>query len=133
MIVRRFETAEDARAAGQTYHLTPHDVWERQWPLDDYLPEAFDRDGFIHATNGLALLLAVANASYVGDPRPYLVLVVEVARIRSEVRYDDPDKVYPHIYGPLNVDAVVGLIRVLRESDGRFSGFGDIVEAQRGS
>ena len=32
-------------------------------------------------------------------------------------------RVYPHIYGPLNTDAVIGTLSVERDAEGRFTGF----------
>lgn len=119
----RFDNAEDCRGAGITYHLTPAGVWERQKASGLYLPEAFDKDGFIHTTNGLAPLLEVANLFYQGDARDYRVLVLSVPKINADVRYDDENRIYPHIYGPLNSSAVIGELPVRRGADGSFLGF----------
>lgn len=119
----RFETAEACRDAGITYHLTPTEVWERQRAGDRYLPEAYERDGFIHATNGLTPLLAVANLFYQADRREYRVLVLSVPAIDAEVRYDDAGRLYPHLYGPLNPSAVIGELAVRRGEDGAFIEF----------
>jgi uncharacterized protein (DUF952 family) len=116
-------TAEESRDAGVTYHLVPSPVWVERGKAETYVPEAYDADGFIHCTNGLEPLLAVANMFYIGDERQYLVLVLEVSRIRSDVRYDDEHRVYPHIYGPLNTDAVIGELLVERAQDGTFTGY----------
>jgi uncharacterized protein (DUF952 family) len=88
--------------------MSPRPVWEAQKANESYLPEAFYQDGFIHATNGLEKLSWVGNEFYTKDSRPYVVLVLDVSKIKSPVRYDDPDQHFPHIYGPLNTDAVIG-------------------------
>lgn len=119
----RFRSAQDCRIAGVTYHLVPEPVWDERGGDVTYLPEAYDADGFIHCTNGLDPLLTVGNMFYTDDRRPYSVLVLEMDRIQSDVRYDDPDEMYPHIYGPLNTDAVVGSFKVIRDTDGSFTGF----------
>lgn len=119
----RFDSAEASRGAGIAYHLTPADVWERQKASGLYLPEAFEKDGFIHTTNGLAPLLEVANLFYQGDARDYRVLVLSVPEINADVRYDDQNRIYPHIYGPLNTSAVIGELPVQRGDDGAFLGF----------
>jgi len=51
------------------------------------------------------------------------VLVLKADAITSEIRYEDPEQVFPHIYGPLNTDAVVGFLRVIRGEDGAFLSF----------
>ncbi len=118
-----YRTANESREAGVTYHLVPMPVWAERGAADTYVPEAYEADGFIHCTNGLEPLLAVANMFYTADERQYEVLVLDVSRIQSDVRYDDEEQVYPHIYGPLNTNAVIGELLVEREDDGTFSGY----------
>ncbi|HEV2128828.1 MAG TPA: DUF952 domain-containing protein, partial [Thermomicrobiales bacterium] len=74
-------------------------------------------------TSGLEPLRNVGNMFYTGDTRDYLVLVIDVTKITSEVRYDDPERIYPHIYGPLNAETVIGLLDVERSADGTFIKF----------
>jgi uncharacterized protein (DUF952 family) len=38
------------------------------------------------------------------------------------VLYEDVGRIYPHIYGPLNRDAVVRLAPVRRDAEGTFVG-----------
>lgn len=116
-------TAEESREASVAYHLVPVPVWEARGGQPTYLPEAYEQDGFIHTTNGLDPLLQVANMFYTGDGRPYMVLVLDTTKLTSELRYDDEGSVYPHIYGPLNTDAVIGTLAVERDADGTFTGF----------
>jgi uncharacterized protein (DUF952 family) len=110
---------------GTTLHLTPKDAWDRQAANEEYLPEAYASDGFIHCTNGDENLLEVANRYYRLDQREFVVLTIDVGRIASEVKYEDPDQIYPHIYGPLNTSAVVGLRKVERSKEGAFVRFED--------
>lgn len=119
----RFDAAEESRAAGIAYHLTPAEVWESQKESGLYVPEAFPTDGFVHTTNGLDPLLEVANLFYQGDERDYRVLVLSVPDLNADVRYDDANRIYPHVYGPLNTSAVIGELPVRRGADGTFLGF----------
>lgn len=118
-----YRTAEESRVANVAYHLVPAPVWETRGDAATYLPEAWEQDGFIHTTNGLDPLLEVANMFYAGDARRYMVLVLDTTKLASELRYDDEARVYPHIYGPLNTDAVIGTLSVERDAEGRFTGF----------
>ena len=118
-----YRSAEESRNANVTYHLVPEPVWAERGEAREYVPEAYDADGFIHCTNGLDELVKVGNMFYMGDDRAHVVLALDINKIESEVRYDDPDRIYPHIYGPLNTDAVIGEFAVERESDGTFTGF----------
>jgi len=107
-------------------HLVPSPVWEQQRNNGTYLPEAYEADGFIHCTIGDGRMLAVANMFYTGDRRPFLALSLDPARITSEVRFEDPDSVFPHIYGPLQVAAVTGHRLVARDDEGRFIRFSSV-------
>ncbi len=104
------------------YHLVP-ESWYRAQPADrSYLPEPFDADGFVHLTHGLDDVLAVGNMFYREDARPYLILTIALDLITSDVRYDDDTGRYPHVYGPLDRAAIIGVQRVERRDDGSFTG-----------
>ncbi len=65
-------------------------------------------------------MVETANRYYRGDPRPYLLVMVDLDRVSADWRYEDPGAVYPHIYGPLDRDAVVAVEDMRRHEDGRF-------------
>ncbi len=115
------ESPSLSREAGITYHLVPSPRWEENRHASSYLPEHFEVDGFIHCTNGTDKLVEVANMFYTSDPRPFVVLALNVLAIESEVRYDDLDMFFPHIFGPLNTNAVIGELAVDRDPDGTFT------------
>src|SRR6185295_8009351 len=70
------------------YHLVPREEYERQDTGTDYLPAAFGADGFIHLPHGADELAIVGNCYYRADLRPFLALVVDLARVRAPVRYE---------------------------------------------
>lgn len=119
----RYRRADDCKRAGVAYHMVPVDVWNAQKDSPTYIPEAFEQDGFIHCTNGLDQLVNVGNMFYTGDPRPYQVLILDERRIEPPLRYDDPEELFPHIYGALNTSAVIGMLDVPRDADGAFLPF----------
>ena len=99
------------------YHLTPADYWRSLDPAAPYLPAAFENDGFIHCTRGLDLLLQVANTFYRDAGGEFLLLAIEETRVSAEIKYEGG---FPHVYGPLNRDAIVGVHSMVRHADGRF-------------
>jgi uncharacterized protein (DUF952 family) len=108
------------------YHIASAADWEQAKRDGAYRistrGRTLDEQGFIHAstTNQVA---PVANAIY-GQDQDLLILVIDEDRVTSKIRYDDvpgSDEPFPHIYGPLNVDAVVQTIPLERDPDGRFS------------
>lgn len=118
-----YDDSGESRVRGITYHLVPSTVWESQRHLSEYVPEAFAADGFIHCTNGLVQLLKVANLFYTADERKFVVLALNVSSIAPDVRYDDAGCLFPHIYGPLNISAVVAEALVERSADGTYVRF----------
>lgn len=108
------------------YHLVP-EPWYRAQPEErGYLPEPFEADGFVHLTHGLDDVLTVGNAFYRDDPRPYLLLTIDLEQLTSEVRHDDDSGRYPHVYGPLDRVAIVAIQRVERDPEGGLTGVAPI-------
>ena len=63
---------------------------------------------FIHAAT--AEQVPLVAAAYYRDAPDLVLLIIDTERVRPELRYEQvpgqPDP-YPHIYGPLNLDAVL--------------------------
>jgi uncharacterized protein (DUF952 family) len=107
---------------GIIYHLVPIDYWESQPTDRPYTPADYVRDGFIHCTQGDEQLAVVANRYYRNDQRAWSVLVIAEDALTSELKYESgADAVlYPHIYGPLNREAVINVLPMPRDLDGVF-------------
>ena len=98
----------DARRelSGVLFHIVPAADWAER--TETYQSQSFERDGFIHCSTA-AQVDAVAKRLFRGRD-DLLVLTLDPSRIRAQVRYENlegGEEKYPHIYGPLNVDAVV--------------------------
>jgi glutathione S-transferase len=77
--------------------------------------------GFIHASAEHQVAF-VANSYYAGVPG-LLLLVIDAARLTAPLRYEDvpgSDEPFPHIYGPLNPDAVIATVALEAGPDGTF-------------
>ena len=103
-----------------TYHLAPREYWQGTDRTAPYTPEPFAEEGFIHTTHDPVELAATANRYYRDDPRPFVVLHIDISRVRSPIRIADPAGRYPHILGPLNRDAIVAVTDAAREPGGAF-------------
>ena len=71
------------------------------------------------------MVIEVGNRYYRDDPRPYLVLEVDLQRVAAPVVYEDDARRFPHIYGPLERRAVRRVCRVERAADGTFMAIGE--------
>ncbi len=114
------DSVELEKTGHTTYHLTPRDHWEGQRSEASYLPERFADEGFIHCTDTIDEVVAVGNRYYQSDRRPYLLLEIDCAAVSAPIVYEDEGRIFPHIYGPLDVAAVRRALGVNREDDGRF-------------
>jgi regulator of RNase E activity RraA len=65
-------------------------------------------------------MLATAERHYRGDRRRFLVLTIDLELAGSPWRFDDPDERYPHVYGPIDPQAVIAVDRPVRLADGSF-------------
>jgi uncharacterized protein (DUF952 family) len=104
-----------------TLHLVPEATWTGHDPAVPYVPAAYADDGFIHCTDGDELMVEVANRFYASDPRPFLLLTLDLDRTGSPWRFDDPERRYPHVYGPIAPASVVDVRRMLRAPEGTFT------------
>ncbi|HDQ72245.1 MAG TPA: DUF952 domain-containing protein [Chloroflexi bacterium] len=99
------------------YHLVRAVYWNHLNSDVPYLPQNFDSDGFIHCTKGLEKLLQVANTFYRDVAGEFLLLAIDERRVFAPVKYEGG---FPHIYGPLNRDAIFAIQPIKRRDDGRF-------------
>ena len=108
------------------YHIATVADWARAQRDGRYTTSTRGRtlaeEGFIHASSA-AQVAAVANAYYRGVP-DLIVLVIDPDLVGPEIRYElvpGSGAPYPHIYGPLNADAVVGTRPLEPGPDGEFA------------
>jgi uncharacterized protein (DUF952 family) len=94
------------------YHIAARPDWERAVRDGQYTMSTrgltLAEQGFIHASTAEQVPL-VAEAYYRGAP-DLLLLVIDTDLVGPPIRYEHvPGQAapYPHIYGPLNVTAVV--------------------------
>ena len=117
-VARRAEAA--ARDGGALDDRLLHIIERERWDDvgEEYEPASLDGDGFIHLSP-TDRVLGVAAYNHAEDEAPQ-VLVVDPARLESEIRYEEmPSGAFPHLYGPLEREAVVAVHPLPRE-DGRF-------------
>jgi uncharacterized protein (DUF952 family) len=94
------------------YHIATASDWEQARRDGQYTTstrgKTLAEQGFIHAS-AAGQVASVANLMYKGLP-DLVLLVIDAERVVPEIRWDDvpgSDSPFPHIYGPLNPDAVI--------------------------
>jgi glutathione S-transferase len=108
------------------YHIATAADWEQASRDGEYTistrGQTLAEQGFIHCS-GPGQVAGVANFVYRGVPE-LVLLVIDPSRVRSRIQYDavpDEPAPYPHIYGPLNADAVVEVRPFEPAPDGTFT------------
>ena len=107
-------------------HITQRAAWEASAPSGYYRPSSLDSEGFIHCST-IEQTVATANQFYAGQ-RDLILLCIDPDRTEAEVKYEAPacpgdqrtESLFPHIYGPLNVSAVLETLEFVPRSDGSF-------------
>jgi uncharacterized protein (DUF952 family) len=117
-------------------HLLPESTWRALGGSGTYLPASYAEDGFVHCSAGDDVMLAVANAFYAEEPDELVVWDIDPGHLTSEVRWEPAEgspppgvptsTLFPHVYGPIVLDAVVRTRRLVRDAEGRFVGYAPI-------
>jgi uncharacterized protein (DUF952 family) len=102
-------------------HITEQSEWEAARDAGRYAPTTLATEGFIHLSTPEQVLFP-ANSFYRGRSG-LVLLVLDPERLTAEVRHEDTTGhgEFPHLYGPLNLDAVTAVLPFEPEEDGTFS------------
>ena len=107
-------------------HIVARADWESALARGLYVPPSLDAEGFIHCSTS-AQILSTANRFYRGQ-RGLIILCIDESRLEAAPRYESPDSalgqapadLFPHLYEPLNLNAVVQVIDFPCGADGTF-------------
>jgi uncharacterized protein (DUF952 family) len=100
------------------YHILKAQDWERVRSHSAYTPLSFRQDGFIHMC-AQDQFEGVVNRYFLGQGE-LVALCAAPESLVAELRYenlDGGDELFPHLYGPLNLDAVRDVIYFYPELD----------------
>ena len=111
------------------YHITTRRAWSEALRSGEYRTDSLETEGFIHCSTS-AQVLPVAQALYQGGGK-LLLLQIDPSRLTSELKWEPPaggtpsgiseGDLFPHIYGPLNLDAVVKVFDLEMNPDGKYT------------
>jgi uncharacterized protein (DUF952 family) len=103
------------------FHITSESAWSNARTQGQYVPETFAAEGFVHCSEH-DQLIRVANMRFAG--RSDLVLLwISVARLSARVLYENLEggtELFPHVYGPIELEAVIAATPFRPGPDGRF-------------
>jgi uncharacterized protein (DUF952 family) len=103
-------------------HLTSRLAWSAAQGHGQYSADSLVGQGFIHCSK-VDQVLRVANSFYTGQSGPVL-LVIDPGLLKSELRWepgtDLASQLFPHVYGPINLNAVLQVLDLAPAADGKF-------------
>ena len=116
-------------AENTIYHIVSRDDWDAAQAAGSYKPASLAAQGFVHCSTR-EQVVETANRFFHGQDG-LVLLCIAVSRLRVPVRYEPPDMpghttnaaqaLFPHVYGPVNPVAVVGVLQFPARADGSFA------------
>lgn len=102
-------------------HITTRDSWQQAQSQGNYTAESLTSEGFIHCST-FTQVAATANRYYAGQ-HGLLLLIIDPQLTLPEVLYElapSVNEYFPHLYGPLNLEAVVRVVEFEPDAEGQF-------------
>lgn len=98
-------------------HICTRSDWEHAKENGIYQPPSMDIEGFIHCSRP-EQVLTVINRFYADVP-DLILLWIDPKRVAAEIRWEESDgDIFPHLYGPLNINAVIAVKDISADPDG---------------
>lgn len=91
-------------------HITDRVSWQQAEQLGVYQADSLRSEGFIHCSTP-AQVVQTANRYFRGQSG-LVLLCIDSDRAQAEIRYEGVAgrEQFPHLYGPLNLDAVLQVL-----------------------
>lgn len=97
------------------FHIAKRSEWNAAEVAGEYVAPSLASEGFIHCSTS-EQVLGSAERYYRGQSG-LVLLCIDEGGLTSPLRYENR---FPHIYGPLNIDAVTRVVDFPCEADGSF-------------
>jgi len=113
--------ANDQPPITHVYHITTRGDWNDARATGQYRADSLETEGFIHCSKR-DQVTRVANTRFAGR-EGLVLLAVNLSRVEARVVFENTEggsELFPHIYGPIAVEAVDQLIAFESDQSGRF-------------
>lgn len=99
------------------FHITTADAWKRATAAGEYRAPSLETEQFIHLSTD-AQWIRTAQRFFRGQ-HGLVLLSIRPDRLKAEVKFERADgEDFPHLYGALNLDAVVEVFPLPMGDDG---------------
>ena len=103
----------------QIVHICSQQDWQTAQETGEYRAASLEAEGFIHFSRP-EQAVNTANSYYQGQTDLVLLWIASQA-LTAELRWEQSHgETYPHLYGPLNLEAVQGVTDFHPDADGIF-------------
>jgi uncharacterized protein (DUF952 family) len=109
-------------------HITTHKEWEKAQLQGKYTSPSLETDGFIHCST-LKQTADTANIFFKGQ-KGLALLCIDEKKLQSKCKYENPmgggnhdpnvGTLFPHIYGSINLSAVIKVVDFPLNENGFF-------------
>ena len=100
-------------------HITKITEWEQAKAKGIYYSNTLDSEGFIHCST-TQQIEKTAN-TFFANQTGLILLCIDAEKVQSEIKYEAVgEEKFPHIYGALNIDAVIDAIAFPPDANGKF-------------
>ncbi|WP_345240353.1 DUF952 domain-containing protein [Pontibacillus salipaludis] len=102
-------------------HMMSKSEWTIVQDEGLYRPDSLESEGFIHCATPDQTVY-VANTFFEGQSG-LVLLVIDPRKVQADLVYEDliaAGTLFPHIYGPLNLDAVTKVVSFEPNEQGEF-------------
>jgi uncharacterized protein (DUF952 family) len=110
-------------------HIASNDAWLAADKSGTYRTDSLASEGFIHCSTR-SQIVGVANTFYCGQ-QGLVLLVIDPSKLEPALKWEPPavpgpthareGELFPHVYGPINLDAVTNVHPFEPDADGNFS------------
>lgn len=109
-------------------HITTLKEWDQAQLAGEYITPSLSSEGFIHCSTPRQVA-DTANIFFKGQ-NGLILLCIDENKLIPECKFEDPTgggdhdpvvgKFFPHVYGPINLSAVVRVVNFTADENGLF-------------
>jgi uncharacterized protein (DUF952 family) len=112
------------------YHISSRRAWQDAQQRGDYRADSLDTEGFIHCSTETQVV-PVVEKYYQGQPG-LVLFIIAPSLLVSNLKWEPPSggapppgvpegELFPHVYGPINLEAIVKVYDIEANLDGKYS------------
>ncbi|WP_315790285.1 DUF952 domain-containing protein [Fischerella sp. JS2] len=101
-------------------HITQYKKWEEAKLVGMYCADSLESEGFIHCSTPQQITQVAER--FFASQKGLVLLLIDTGKVKPEIRDEaaEENELFPHIYGALNVDAVLQVVDFEFGEDGKF-------------